>query len=532
VANGGSTSINPAAFSDNGTASAALLSQGTYTGTISVNGAGVVSISNASPIGSHTITIRATDNCGLATDASFTLNVTNNSPVITAGAAVTRQQGSAGTTATIATVSDPDQSAGSLTVTATTVPSGISVTGVTNNSGTVTATVAADCSATLGANTVVLTVTDSNGGSSTANFTVNVSANTAPTLSYNAASVAYAGSTTINPATGPSDNGSVASIVLQSQGTYTGTISVNGAGVVSISNAAPAGSHSITIRATDNCGLTTDATFTLNVAAPIPAQALNISTRLRTDTGDKVMIGGFIIRGNASKPVVIRGLGPSLANAGVPAATVLNDPVLELHGPNGALITSNDNWKDSPQRSQIEGTVFQPTDDREAVILATLSPGNYTAILRGVGQTTGIGLVEVYDNNQAVDSDLANIGTRGFVRTGNEVMIGGFTLGGNNNPTRIAIRALGPSLTSSGLSNVLADPTLELHNANGTILISNDDWQSDSASAGQLSANGLALPDPKESGIFISLSAGQFTAIVAGKNGGTGIGLVEIYNLK
>ena len=275
VANGGSTTINPATGpSDNGSvASIVLQSQGTYTGTISVdNVTGVVSISNAAPIGSHTITIRATDNCGTTTDATFTLNVTNNAPAITAGAPVTRQQGSAGTTATIATVSDPDQSAGSLTVTATTVPSGISVTGITNTSGTVTATVAANCSATVGANTVVLTVTDSNSGTATANFTVNVTANTAPTLTYNTASVANGGSTSINPATGPSDNGSVASIVVQSQGTYTGTISVdNVTGVVSISNAGPIGSHTITIRATDNCGLTTDANFTLNVTNNAPA---------------------------------------------------------------------------------------------------------------------------------------------------------------------------------------------------------------------------------------------------------------------
>jgi hypothetical protein len=246
-----------------------------------------------------------------------------------------------------------------------------------------------------------------------------------------------------------------------------------------------------------------------------------------------VMIGGFIITGNVPKPVVLRGLGPSLANAGIPAANVLNDPVLELHGSSGALITSNDNWKDSPQRSQIEGTVFQPTDDREAVILATLPPAAYTVILKGAGGTSGIGLVEVYDNNQAVASDLANISTRGFVLTGESVMIGGFTLGGNNNPTNIAVRALGPSLSNFGLNPVLADPTLELHNANGTIMVSNDDWQSDPVSAAQLTANGLALSNPKESGIFTSLAPpGQFTAVVAGKNGGIGIALVEIYNVK
>ena len=245
------------------------------------------------------------------------------------------------------------------------------------------------------------------------------------------------------------------------------------------------------------------------------------------------MIAGFIITGNASKPVVVRGLGPSLADADVPASTILNDPFLELRGPHGTLITTNNDWKDGPQRSQIEGTVYEPSDDREAVILATLEPGDYTAILRGVGQTAGVGLVEVYDNNQAVDSELANISTRGFVLTGDNVMIGGFTLGGDNGATQIAVRALGPSLTASGLSSVLADPTLELRNADGTILVANDDWGSDPVSAGQLTANGLALPHPKESGIFTSLAPpGQYTAIVAGKDGTIGIALVEIYNVQ
>jgi hypothetical protein len=245
------------------------------------------------------------------------------------------------------------------------------------------------------------------------------------------------------------------------------------------------------------------------------------------------MIGGFIITGNASKPVVLRGLGPSLVNSGVAAATVLNDPFLELHGPGGALITMNDNWKDSPQRSQIEGTIYQPTDDRESVIVATLPPANYTAILTGVGQTTGVGLVEIYDNGQTVDSQLANISTRGFVQTADNVMIGGFMLGGNNNPTRIAVRGLGPSLAQFfGANNVLADPTLELHDANGTLLISNDNWQDDPVSAAQLTTNGLAPQNVKEAGIFTTLPPGAFTAILAGQSPGTGIGLVEIYNLK
>jgi hypothetical protein len=247
------------------------------------------------------------------------------------------------------------------------------------------------------------------------------------------------------------------------------------------------------------------------------------------ETGDKVMIGGFIIQGDAAKPVLLRGMGPSLAAFGI--ANFLLDPVLELRGPNGSIMT-NDNWVDSPQRSQFEGTVFQPGDNRESVILATLSPDNYTAILTGSGNTTGIGLVEIYDHNQAVAAQLANISTRGFVQTDENVMIGGFILGGDPNNTRIALRGIGPSLAKFGLSPVLEDPVLELHDANGTTLIANDNWTDDTASAALLTANGLALSDPKESGIFTSLPPGQFTAILAGQDGGIGIGLIEIYNLK
>jgi hypothetical protein len=263
--------------------------------------------------------------------------------------------------------------------------------------------------------------------------------------------------------------------------------------------------------------------------AAAPAQAINLSTRMQIQTGDNVGIAGFIITGNTPKKVFVRGLGPSLSSFGLTG--LLLDPLLQLRGSSGALIRQNNNWKDD-QRSEIEGSIFQPSDDRESVIVLTLVPGAYTALLTGVGGTTGVGIIEVYDGNLAADSELANISTRGFVQTGNNVMIAGFGLGGSSNPTDIAVRALGPSLTSSCLSNVLADPTLELHNANGTIMISNDDWLSDPVSATQLTANGLAPPDPKESGIFTSLAPPeQFTAIVAGKNGGIGIGIVEIYIL-
>jgi hypothetical protein len=241
------------------------------------------------------------------------------------------------------------------------------------------------------------------------------------------------------------------------------------------------------------------------------------------------MIAGFIITGNSSKAVVVRGIGPSLLAFGISDA--LLDPVVDLRGSNGSLILRNDNWKDT-QRSQIEGGPFQPGDDRESVILASLTPGAYTAALTGKDNTTGVGLVEVYDNNQASDSQLANISTRGFVRSGGSVMIGGFILGGSPNSTRIALRGIGPSLSQFGLNNVLADPTLELHDANGATLVANDNWNDDPVSASLLTSNGLALQDPKESGIFVSLAPGPFTAILAGKNGGIGLGLIEVYNLK
>ena len=241
------------------------------------------------------------------------------------------------------------------------------------------------------------------------------------------------------------------------------------------------------------------------------------------------MIAGFIIQGNASKPVVARGLGPSLTAFQI--TDFLHDPVLELRGPNGPILT-NDNWVDSPQRSQFEGTIYQPSDNREAVVLATLPPEQYFALLTGSGQTTGVGLVEVYDNDPDAAAALANISTRGFVDGNESVMIGGFILGGNPNNTRIAIRGLGPFLRQFALDPVLEDPTLELRDANGALLIENDNWTDDTVSAAQLAAHGLALSDMKESGIFTSLPPGQFTAILAGKDGGIGIGLVEIYNLK
>jgi hypothetical protein len=262
------------------------------------------------------------------------------------------------------------------------------------------------------------------------------------------------------------------------------------------------------------------------------ARSSNLSTRARVQAGDNVMIGGFIITGNVPKPVVLRGLGPSLVNSGVPAGSVLNDPVLELRGAQGALLTSNDNWKESPQRGDIEGTVFEPTDDREAVIRTTLPPERYTAVLKGKDGGIGVGVVEIYDLDQSSDSTLANISSRAFVEAGNNVLIGGFILGGSNGSPTIVIRAIGPSLANFGFANPLPDPTLELRDANAMLLVSNDDWQDDAAQASYIAAVRLQPQHDFESAIAATLPPGAYTAIVAGKNGETGVALVEIYNLQ
>ncbi len=263
---------------------------------------------------------------------------------------------------------------------------------------------------------------------------------------------------------------------------------------------------------------------------PTPAQAVNISTRLRVETGDRVMIGGFIVTGTQAKKVAIRGIGPSLGSSGL--SGLLTDPTLQLRSSGGALVTQNDNWQDDPaQAAELTALGLGLQNTRESGIVATLQPSAYTVIMAGKNQTSGIGLVEIYDADTTVSSQLANISTRGFVQTGDNVMIGGFILGVNNANAQLAIRGIGPSLTQFGLSGVLADPTLELRDQNGTLLVSNDNWTDDPVSAAHLMANGLALEDLHESGIFTSLPPGAFTAILAGKNGGTGIALVEIYAL-
>jgi len=258
------------------------------------------------------------------------------------------------------------------------------------------------------------------------------------------------------------------------------------------------------------------------VALP-PAQPLNFSTRMLVQTGDNVGIGGFIITGSVPKHVLLRAVGPDLAQFGVP--NPLADPVMELHGPPGFVTIINDNCD-----SGLISPPFCTPGSLNAVIEATLAPGGYTAIVKGKNNTSGVALVEVYDLNQAVDSKLANISTRAFVNTADNIVIAGFILGGNTGQDRIVVRGIGPSLTAFGVLNALANPTLELRDSNAALLVANNNWQDNPAQAAELLAAGLAPTNPLESGIAATLPPGLYTALLAGLNNGSGIGLVEVYD--
>ena len=242
------------------------------------------------------------------------------------------------------------------------------------------------------------------------------------------------------------------------------------------------------------------------------------------------MIGGFIITGDDAKRVIIRGIGPSLTAEGVPGA--VNDPILRLFGPNGFEFAVNDNWRDT-QQPEVEGSSIPPRDERESAIVATLVPSVYTASLADVNGASGVGLVEVYDLNSGAPARLANISTRGSVQRDDNVMIGGFSLGGRStNPIRVVVRAIGPSLTAAGVDNALSDPTLRLFNNDGQSVAFNDNWADDADQAAQLQSLGIAPSDAAESAIVTTLPPGLYTAVVAGEGGAVGIGLIEIYAIQ
>ena len=271
----------------------------------------------------------------------------------------------------------------------------------------------------------------------------------------------------------------------------------------------------------------TGATTTVDPSKPQPTngQPVNIATRLQIQGGDNVLVAGFIITGpsGSSKKILIRGLGPSLANLGVPGA--IADPLLELHAPDGSTVV-NDNWQQAPNAADMP-PAFAPSNSLESAIYTTLSPGTYTAVLKGAHGETGIGLVEVYDFDTASVAKLANIATRGFVDRGDSVMIGGFIVGGTE-PAKMLVRAIGPSLTAFGLETALPATSLELHDANGQV-ISNDGWRS--TQENEIEATGVAPASNDEAAILATLAPGTYTAVVRGRNDTTGIAVIEAYNL-
>lgn len=277
-------------------------------------------------------------------------------------------------------------------------------------------------------------------------------------------------------------------------------------------------------------------TETLNLTI-FPSESLgNISTRLQVGTGDNVLIGGFIINGVEPKQVIVRAIGPSLSQYGVSGA--LSDTTLELHDQSGSSIAVNDDWRktqiggliNADQRQAIIATGFAPKLDLESAILVTLPPGAYTAIVRGYAGSTGVGLVEIYDLSHDANARLANTSARGFINTGDDIMIGGFIIRGlPGSGGGIIVRALGPSLAGYGVDNVLADPKLELYDPNGSLIAANDNWEDTQET--EIEATGFAPSKPSEAAILTTQPPGAFTAIVRGTNGTTGNALIEIYSL-
>jgi uncharacterized delta-60 repeat protein len=259
------------------------------------------------------------------------------------------------------------------------------------------------------------------------------------------------------------------------------------------------------------------------VLPPGPATLANISTRMLVEDGDNVLIGGFIVTGTQPKKLIVRGIGPSLSVDGK-----LADPTLELHDSSGGVIESNDNWGDAANRQEIIDSKIPPTSALESAILRTVVPGAYTAILRGANNTTGVGVVEIYDLDVTVDSKLANISSRGLVQTGDNVMIAGFIVTGSA-PQKVIVRAIGPSLTVPGK---LEDPNLELRDQNGGLIDSNDNWI-DSADKQAIIDSTVAPTDNLESAIIATLpsSGAQYTAIVRGVNTTTGVAVVDVFAL-
>jgi CSLREA domain-containing protein len=368
-----------------------------------------------------------------------------------------------------------------------------------------------------------VTVPAPNAAQDGSSFTVSASATSALPVSYSSS-----GACTNNGSTYTMTSAPGTCTVLMSQ---IGDSNYNAAPQVSESVAAtgsasptPTATPTATASPTPTATATATPTATASPTATPPSQVLNVSTRGNALIGEDVMIGGFTIAGNAPKTVLVRAIGPS---TGVPGS--LQDPVLDLYLPGGAVVT-NDNWRDAVNADQIPASL-QPQDPRESAILVTLPADAYTAVVHGKAAATGIALVEVYDLSMGTPSKIVNISTRGVIQTGDNRLIGGFVLSADQSTTmEIVVRAIGPSLSDWHILNPIADPFLDVRDANGSSLATNDNWKDD-PNAATVKQIGLAPGNDLESALYLRLPLGAYTAIVS-RNGGTdGVGLVEVYSV-
>jgi hypothetical protein len=419
--------------------------------------------------------------------------------------------------------------------------------GVNGSNGIVNVASTGSCSWTAVSNSSFITV--NSGSSGTGNGTVGFTVAANPNFAQRTGSITIAGITfnvsqdgtncsySISPTSqtlGANASTNIVNVTASAGCAWTAT--TNDPSILSInSGASGSGNGTVTYTAAANsttsqrAGTLTIAgqTFMVTQAAGGPTELANVSTRLRIETGDNVLFAGFIVTGTQPKKIIVLGTGPSLTGGGVPGA--LADPTLELYQGN-TLLDSNDNWVDSPKKQAIIDSMVAPTNDLESAIVATLPANNsqYTAIVRGAGNGTGVGTVQLFDLDRLVDSKLANISTRGFVQTGDNVLIAGTILLGQTSQ-KVIVRAIGPSLPFSG---TLADPTLELRDQNGGLIDSNDNWK-DSPNKQAIIDSTVPPTNDSESAIVATLPANsaQYTAIVRGVNNGTGIAVVEVFAL-
>ena len=254
----------------------------------------------------------------------------------------------------------------------------------------------------------------------------------------------------------------------------------------------------------------------------------NISARAYVGTGEKVAIAGFIVTGSSAstKRILLRGLGPSLVTNGITGC--LSDPAIDLYDSHGVLLATNDNWW-STQRSEVSATGLAPTNNKEASLLVTIPPGEYTAILHAANSSSsGVGLVEVYDIDPISDARLTNLSARAYVGQGDNVLIGGIVF--SDASDSLLLRASGPSLAARGINDTLSDPTMELFDSDGNLIAQNDNWR-DNSNASAIAQSGLAPNDTRESALLLQPQAGLYTVIVRDTRGTVGVGLVEAFVL-